>query len=125
MDIIGLISFIVFLIILCAVAYTAMTFGLKNRKLSKEVLQLKLDKLALLNSLEKEIEKNQSHSLENTDGFVKFLSESRDWAFKYIEDVQQAIDAVKVSVSYGKVSEESLERLFAFLPEQQGEIKNG
>lgn len=121
MDIIGLISFIIFLIIFCVVAYTAMSFGLKNRALSKEVIQLKLDKIALIEKLEKEFNKSESTSLENTDGFVRFLSESRDWAFKYIEDVQQSIDAVKVSASFGKISEESLEKLFSFLPEQQGE----
>jgi hypothetical protein len=27
-------------------------------------------------------------SIENTEGFLRFMSESRDWAFKYIEDVQ-------------------------------------
>jgi aspartyl/asparaginyl-tRNA synthetase len=30
-------------------------------------------------------------SVEKTDGFLRFVSESREWAFKYIEDVQSAI----------------------------------
>ncbi len=119
MDIIGLISFIIFLIIFCVVAYTAMVFGLKNRNLSKEVLQLRLDKLALLSSLEKEIEKNQSHSLENTDGFVRFLSESRDWAFTYIENVQQSIQELKDSVESGYPTEEKMAKLFSHLPENK------
>ncbi len=121
LDIVGLISFVVFLVLLAVVSYTAIAFGLKNKKLAAEVVQLKLDKLSLISRLEKEMDAKESVSLEQTDGFVKFLSESRDWAFKYIEDVQQAIDAVKVSASFGKVSEESLTELFNFLPESNKE----
>ncbi len=121
LDIVGLISFAVILILLAVVSYTAIAFGLKNKKLAAEVVQLKLDKLSLISRLEKEMDAKESVSLEQTDGFVKFLSESRDWAFKYIEDVQQAIDAVKVSASFGQVSEESLTELFNFLPESNKE----
>jgi hypothetical protein len=121
LDIVGLISFVVFLVLLAVVSYTAIAFGVKNKKLASEVVQLKLDKLSLISRLEKEMDAKESVSLEQTDGFVKFLSESRDWAFKYIEDVQQAIDAVKVSASFGQVSEESLTELFNFLPESNKE----
>jgi hypothetical protein len=121
LDTVGLISFVVFLILLAVVSYTAIAFGVKNKKLASEVVQLKLDKLSLISRLEKEMDAKESVSLEQTDGFVKFLSESRDWAFKYIEDVQQAIDAVKVSASFGQVSEESLTELFNFLPESNKE----
>jgi hypothetical protein len=121
MDIVGLISFSVFLILLVAISYAAITFGVKTKRLAAENAQLKIDKIVLIDSLEKAIQAKESQSVEQTDGFVKFLSESRDWAFKYIEDVQQAIGAVKVSASFGKVSEESLVELFNFLPEQQGE----
>ncbi len=122
MDIIGLISFSVFLVILVALSYTAIAFGLKNRKLVVEIVQLNIDKAILISKLDKALNAKDAQSLEKTDGFVKFLSESRDWAFQYIEKVQQAIDAVKVSASYGQVSEESLLELFNLLPEnKQGE----
>lgn len=121
MDIVGLISFSVFLILLVAISYAAIVFGVKSKRLAAENAQLKIDKIVLIDRLEKSIQASESQSLEQTDGFVRFLSESRDWAFKYIEDVQKAIDAVKVSVSFGKASEESLTELFNFLPEQQGE----
>jgi hypothetical protein len=123
LDIVGLIAFAVSLSIILALSYSVIAFGVKNKNLASELVQLKLDKIALLDKLEKEINARESRNLEQTDGFVKFLSESRDWAFKYIEDVQKAIGAVKVSASFGKVSEESLVELFNFLPEQQGENK--
>lgn len=32
-----------------------------------------------------------SKELSETDGFIKFISQSRDWAFEYIEEVQKAL----------------------------------
>jgi hypothetical protein len=89
-----------------------------------EYLKLTLDSQAKIQALLKELEKREDKSIEQTDGFVKFLSESRDWAFEYIENVQQAIGAVKTSASFGKVSEESLIELFSFLPESNKENNN-
>lgn len=123
MNIIGLISFSVFLILLVGLSYATIVFGVKVKRLTAENAQLKIDKIVLIDKLQEFIDAKESESIEKTDGFVKFLSESRDWAFKYIEDVQKAIDAVKLSVSFGKASEESLTELFNFLPEQQGENK--
>jgi hypothetical protein len=33
----------------------------------------------------------ENKKLEDTDGFLKFVSESRDWAFGYIEEVQTVL----------------------------------
>lgn len=49
-----------------------------------------------INDLYQEIE---NIKLENTDGFLKFLSDSRDWAFQYIEEVQTAISEFDKEVS--------------------------
>jgi predicted RNA-binding protein with PUA domain len=53
--------------------------------------QADIDRLLLARRLEQELSTKESTKLEQTEGFVKFLSESRDWAFKYIEEVQAAI----------------------------------
>jgi predicted RNA-binding protein with PUA domain len=53
--------------------------------------QAYLDKILLAEKLDRELSTKDSTKIEQTEGFVKFLSESRDWAFKYIEDVQKAI----------------------------------
>ena len=52
-------------------------------------LQLLADKKKLLDEVNNILSKQE---LENTDGFVKFISESRDWAFQYIENVQSALE---------------------------------
>jgi hypothetical protein len=45
-----------------------------------------------------------SDELVDKENFIKFLSDSRDWAFKYIEDVQfgikEFIDSVEPDFSY-------------------------
>jgi|694.fasta_scaffold150466_7 hypothetical protein len=40
------------------------------------------------------IEENKLNSEENIhkENFIKFLSESRDWAYQYIEDVQNSLE---------------------------------
>ena len=62
----------------------------------------------------------ESKKLKETDGFVKFVSESRNWAFQYIEDVQNTIVVIKNDWDNNKV-EESIEKLFDFLPENNKE----
>jgi hypothetical protein len=119
MDILGLIGFLLILTALATVSYTAIAFGFRNRKLSNEVIQLRLDKLALLNKLEQELSLRENKSIEQTDGFIKFLSESRDWAFTYIEDAQNTIVAVKNDWDNGNQMEESMVKLFALLPENK------
>ena len=47
---------------------------------------------ALKMKLSEEINKKDVKALEQTEGFLKFVSESRDWAFQYIEDVQSALE---------------------------------
>lgn len=100
----------------------AFAFALKmrNTKLISSVAQLLIDKDAVSTELEKlAFVSNNSVDIEN--GFIKFLSESRDAAHSYIEDVQTAIGDLKVAmnsgdsetitVAYGKV--------MSFLPDSQ------
>lgn len=124
MDIIGLISFTVFLVVLVAVSYAAIAFGINSRKQAAEIVQLNIDKIALLRQLEKALNEKDNQSLEQTDGFVKFLSESRDWAFDYIEKVQSSIQKLKTSIESGYATEEEMLELFSFLPNNE-EKQNG
>ncbi len=66
----------------------------KTLKLQKELTKLLIAKVVLeeyiTNIESSSIEKDESVHKEN---FIKFLSESRDWAYKYIEDVQNGLGA--------------------------------
>lgn len=56
---------------------------------------------------------------EANESFIKFLSDSRDWAYTYIEDTQEAITNYRSSLVGDDpvVSSEARERLFSMLPE--------
>ena len=72
---------------------------------------------------------NQNKSLEQTEGFVKFISESREWAFVYIENVQEALeeyrqiaDVVPISkdmtVEQAEKLSKAYDKIMSFLPEE-------
>lgn len=88
-----------------------------------EYLKLALESAERVKFLTKEIEKRDKEALTETDGFVKFLSESRDWAFKYIEDVQAAILELKEAKESGdrKKIKSSTDKLYELLPKENKE----
>jgi hypothetical protein len=74
------------------------------KKAVAKILQAELDKLALLAKIE-ELGKEAGLVTPGNDGFLKFVSQSRDWAFSYIEDAQKAIEnfqAVATPILYDK-----------------------
>jgi len=77
-------------------------------------LQEEIDRLSFINS--------NSTDLEN--GFVKFLSESRDQAFSYIEEVQNSIVAIKVAMDLNDEAliEEAYIKLISFLPSDSTDV---
>lgn len=61
---------------------------LANKKLRLGVTQGLIDLMAIQAKLE---DSSKNNKIEETEGFLKFVSDSRDWAFQYIERVQIAI----------------------------------
>jgi CRISPR/Cas system CMR subunit Cmr4 (Cas7 group RAMP superfamily) len=59
---------------------TRSTASLTELLLRNDMLLKKIDDL---------YKQQNEKELSNTDGFIKFISDSRDWAFQYIENVQQ------------------------------------
>jgi len=68
----------------------------RQKVLFKGLTDLYLQSLADKALLEKKIESLyqdiENLKLQGSDGFLKFLSDSRDWAFQYIEEVQNALE---------------------------------
>lgn len=54
-------------------------------------MQALADNYLVTQALEKMKQEMDNEKLKESDGFVKFLSTSRDWAFNYIEQVQDAL----------------------------------
>lgn len=79
---------IVFFVLLSAV------LGARLINLRNDLEEFSL-RAALLEQGVKKALNNEIKPIENTEGFVKFISESREWAFDYIDDVQVAIEEFK------------------------------
>jgi hypothetical protein len=71
-----------------------------KKSLTKEIL----DNFSLLQLIKNEKEQSLSDTEVHNENFIKFLSDSRDWAFQYIEDVQKGlqefIDEVDSDIDY-------------------------
>ena len=85
--------------------FTQTRMLVKLSKAQKMVAKLLINNVVLeehINNLEgNNIQNEESVHKEN---FIKFLSDSRDWAYKYIEDVQDGlakfIDSVENDIKY-------------------------
>jgi hypothetical protein len=83
--------FILFILLLFVVAADNVRQRLRVSRLDKEVNQSVADYIALSDKMSEVVKNTDEKKIEQTEGFLKFVSESRDWAFQYIERVQIAI----------------------------------
>jgi hypothetical protein len=106
----GILGFFVFVLLI-----NNLKLRSKIKKLTSQVIQISLDKAVISEELKKVLDQKDSESIEQTEGFLKFISQSRDWAFDYIEQVQAALLEFKNKVepqilyakTYGTVSGQS------------------
>jgi hypothetical protein len=70
---------------------------IKNRFLVSKITQAEIDLITTMSNM-KEILQREAEKSESNDGFLKFVSDSRDWAFSYIEEAQAAVQQFKNSV---------------------------
>jgi DNA mismatch repair ATPase MutL len=98
--IVELIAFSIFIVAFFTVLTHNYILVQKKKKLLAMIVQLEIDKTILYEKLaEAMLIKESKSDVEQTEGFLKFISESRDWAFKYIEDVQSAIKKFGTEIS--------------------------
>ena len=122
----NLITSVIMLIAIVALATVSIILMLKLAEANKTIALQDDNNLLLLDEVVKANEREQQAKLENTDGFVKFLSDSREWAFNYIEDVQTSIQGLHDAMSKNDKAKilEHYNELQKFLPleeKQQGE----
>jgi hypothetical protein len=75
-----------------SVAYITLAYNFN--KIRSQYQQLFID-MMLLEKLINEIEESKIKTDESVhkENFIKFLSDSRDWAYSYIEDVQAGLNS--------------------------------
>ncbi len=81
--------FMLFMIMFIYLLVSNVKIRLKNKTLALTLLQERIDKNIIIDKISKDLDK--AKPIEQTDGFIKFISESRDLAFSYIEEAQKGI----------------------------------
>lgn len=84
---------ITFLAVTIGLAGYSIWLGYKNKRLANDLVQALVDKNSIAVKLNKT--KSQDKPVEQTDGFLRFLTESRDSAFEYIEQTQEKLILVQ------------------------------
>lgn len=117
------ISFLSLTIVPLIILITINTFLLvKNKTLAKKYKQLSVNYSIILMTLSEMSDTKNIKDIEQSDGFMKFVSESREWAFSYIEDVQNAMkifEALSVTGVREEEYWEAYEKLMSFLPKEE------
>jgi hypothetical protein len=98
------ISFIVFILLFFALIINNIRFSFKLSFISKELIQAHIDKTILAEKLFEASARNLLKKETDSDAFLKFVSDSRDWAYQYIEGVQESLNSfitdIEPEISY-------------------------
>lgn len=117
-------------------------YWLQNKKLKVEVEQLTLNLEIASKFFVEEFNQIENNEQQAKEDFIKFLSDSRDWSYKYIENAQEVVNKFIKDVEpeieyfneYGiigsswphyysmKKISEAYEELKTLLPEDYGKI---
>jgi len=91
MDLLNLVLFGVALFIIFVLLYLIVKLNIQKKKILSLYIQSEMHKHMLGQKIEELQKELSTKELSETDGFVKFISQSRDWAFQYIEEVQTSL----------------------------------
>lgn len=117
MDIVGIIVSALLLTITFVTGIFAIILKLKNTKFIATIAQLVIDKEVLSDEVARlSFIVNNNPTIEND--FIKFLSESRESAYQYIEEVQLAIGDLQLSMNQDDPDQidNAYKELIKFLP---------
>jgi hypothetical protein len=87
-----LIGFTVFIILFFILIFDNFKIRRNLKKIKNDFIQEKANNLILLEKLSYEINNKENTSIEKSEGFLNFVTQSRDWAFAYIETVQDGLN---------------------------------
>jgi hypothetical protein len=104
--ILDVIAFIALSVLCLIFAASALSQRKAKLALLEKYLASEIEKSIFSTKLSEVTLQSDTKKIEESEGFLKFISESRDWAFKYIEDVQESLSGFDRSVS------ESIEYLY-------------
>lgn len=123
---IELLIYIFISIVFGLLSFSVITLSIRNKSITTKWAQTQIDNAALREKLAELVANGDSKKIEHTEGFVRFISESRDWAFEYIENVQSSlqdlskvVDSLKPGYLTAKEAEtlkENINKVLKHLP---------
>ena len=112
--VVELVVFVIALLVFMALIITNINTRIQNNKLKSNLTQESIDRAIVMEEMRKLMAEVDKKNSNQNDGFLKFVSDSREAAFKYIEEVQEAISEfdrkVGPVVKYYKETGKVLER---------------
>jgi len=91
MNIVNLITFVILFFTILGLLFLIIKSNVQKKNITAMYIQGELDKYSIIKKLEEVSNELSIAKLSESDGFIKFISQSRDWAFQYIEEVQSAL----------------------------------
>jgi len=91
MDLLNLALFITSVVAIVTLLFLVIRLNIQKRKILSLYIQSEMHKHMLGQKIEELQKELSTKELSETDGFIKFISQSRDWAFEYIEEVQKVL----------------------------------
>jgi hypothetical protein len=89
----SLLDYIIAFIVVTSFAFLLINWNITRIKNTQLKLQI-IDVLQQNQVFKTLLDQRDSAHVEKTEGFLNFVTQSRDWAFEYIEDVQRVINSV-------------------------------
>jgi hypothetical protein len=84
---------LILIIALSTLAVVLFAMLIRQTLISRAIAERLIQAFVDLDEVAEKIKaKHLDKDIEHTEGFVRFLSESRDWAFEYIETVQNGLN---------------------------------
>lgn len=81
-------SFVIFIALFFISIVKNIQSSIRLSSISKELIQSYIERTILAEKLIEESTKSAFKKDTESEAFLKFISDSRDWAYEYIEDVQ-------------------------------------
>jgi hypothetical protein len=135
------ISFVIFIVIFFILVFDNLRLRLVHRSNIIQLLEVATERNIIAAKLLESTEQSLEPSEAASEGFLKFISDSREWAFEYIENVQVGLNkfisdagpSIEYWEKYGSVMDTPLDinmqkisisykELKSLLPEGYGKI---
>jgi hypothetical protein len=86
------IAFTLFIILFFMLVFKNIQLRIKLSSTTVELLKAHVDKTIISEKLSELSDKKNKLADPSSEAFLKFVSDSRDWAYQYIDDVQKSLD---------------------------------